>query len=534
MASNQESYASRSWALLTKDEGWIKPVLVLAAARLIPIIGPFGANGYALEWARLTSWGVDSAPKQKNVDVAGCIKSGARAFVVAIGYGFVFGILRAVLTPIFGGFLAVPLTLAISAAAMVIGSVAKLRATIYQKIPAGYQVDRIADMIKRDYKGLARIAGFGMLLMMGVGLVVSMTIGLAFVLRLGSIVPRFIAMGDIEYADEMTIVLTTLGAIADMMPIMFVLSYFVHIAGTISDLLINTAVALWMRQFDVRNWGESSDPLPGDAKPYAASQGAPASQETATTSTSAYAGAPSTPAPEQSNEHVAAEGPKPAVSVDDALQRDINEQFEALAREAKNDDATIAERAEETSVETFALDEETSAEEPQVETFTLDDSITEQDVVEPQVETFTLDDDAPADEPAEESAVEAFTLDDPAPVAEHEEAQVESFTLDESAPANAAEEAAEFIAAEGRFTLDDTDPVEDERDADDVLDEIKSAIAEADLSWPEIPYEQPYHSDAATREEPGAEPKVETFDLDDFASEGKPVPPEDTDEEAGE
>ena len=60
MASNEESYASRSWSLLTRDEGWIKPVLVLAAARLIPIVGGMGANGYALEWARLTSWGVDS------------------------------------------------------------------------------------------------------------------------------------------------------------------------------------------------------------------------------------------------------------------------------------------------------------------------------------------------------------------------------------------------------------------------------------------------------------------------------------------
>ena len=49
MASNNEGYLSHSWGLLTRDEGWIKPLLVLAAAQLVPVIGPIGVNGYVLE-----------------------------------------------------------------------------------------------------------------------------------------------------------------------------------------------------------------------------------------------------------------------------------------------------------------------------------------------------------------------------------------------------------------------------------------------------------------------------------------------------
>ena len=63
-----EKYFSRSWAMLTRDKGWIKPILVMAVAQLVPIAGYIGAKGYMLEWARLTAWGVAAAPKQKNVE----------------------------------------------------------------------------------------------------------------------------------------------------------------------------------------------------------------------------------------------------------------------------------------------------------------------------------------------------------------------------------------------------------------------------------------------------------------------------------
>ena len=76
MADGNEGYYSRSWKLLSRDKGWYKPLLVMAVALFVPIVGALGVLGYELEWARLTAWGVDSSPKQKNVQVGKCIKAG--------------------------------------------------------------------------------------------------------------------------------------------------------------------------------------------------------------------------------------------------------------------------------------------------------------------------------------------------------------------------------------------------------------------------------------------------------------------------
>ena len=264
MASQTDGYWSRSWALLTRDKGWIKPVLVVAAASLVPIVGQFGANGYALEWGRLTAWGVDSAPKQKDVNVSGCIKSGARAFVVSLGIGLVFGlvngVIRTVLGSVFGGLI----SLAVTIASAVLIMIASLRATIYQSIGAGYEIERIADMIKRDYKGLLRVGGLTALLTLGVGFMAGILMTIVLFANAGSLY-EMLMLGDITAMNDREIAITVLRWLGSIMPTFFVLLYFFSIAGTITNLLTTTAVALWMRQFDVQHWGESSDPLPNTA-----------------------------------------------------------------------------------------------------------------------------------------------------------------------------------------------------------------------------------------------------------------------------
>ena len=34
-----DQYFSRSWKMLTRDKGWLKPVLLLAVGSLVPILG---------------------------------------------------------------------------------------------------------------------------------------------------------------------------------------------------------------------------------------------------------------------------------------------------------------------------------------------------------------------------------------------------------------------------------------------------------------------------------------------------------------
>ena len=264
MASGNKGYWSRSWELLTRDSGWIKPVLVLAAARFVPIVGPFGADGYGLEWARLTSWGVDSSPTQKDVDISACIRTGAKAFVVSLGYMLVLGLLNSIVRRVFGATLGGIFYFVLTYVGVVLVLVANLRATIYQTIGAGYQVDRIADMVKRDYKGLLRIVGIVLAMSIVVALAFSIVFGVIVAASMGGAVTELARMGIYDYADDWVVVGTFLRALASVMPAICVLMFALSFMHSIVSLIEATAVGLWMRQFDVTNWGESSDPLPSD------------------------------------------------------------------------------------------------------------------------------------------------------------------------------------------------------------------------------------------------------------------------------
>lgn len=262
----EEKYFSRSWALLTRDKGWIKPILVMTAASLVPIVGFFGIQGYALEWARLTAWGVDSSPKQKNVDIGGCITSGARAFVVSLGLGLAVSIATGTVTALFSLFpdvLGLMLGTLASMASSVVTLVAttfilacQLRCAIYEQIGAGYRIDRVFEMVKRDTSGFARLV----LLSFLCGLVVSAVVFVFIMIVVVAVVP--VVMLAANSGSSSLAANAILGAIG---PFIFVFALFVLICDFLGNgiLLIEaTATALWFRKFDVASWGKSEDPLP--------------------------------------------------------------------------------------------------------------------------------------------------------------------------------------------------------------------------------------------------------------------------------
>lgn len=262
MASESRGYWSRSWQLLTRDEGWIKPLLVLGAVRLVPIVGHFGADGYGLEWARLTAWGVDSSPKQKNVDTSACLKTGARAFVVSLGYLIVLGFARRLLVGILGDTLGGLLAAAVGVVGGAIIVVAKLHSAIYQSISAGYQVPRVAEMIKRDYRGLLRIAGMALLISLAITTAITVVLSGATLLRAGDILFDLVGYTGYGYDEDWFIVNTMLSLLGRMAPVLCLLIYAATVGSSFESLMVTTATGLWMRQFDVANWGEANEPLP--------------------------------------------------------------------------------------------------------------------------------------------------------------------------------------------------------------------------------------------------------------------------------
>lgn len=292
----KDRYFARSWALLTRDRGWIKPVLVMSVALLVPLVGYFGVNGYALEWARLTAWNINAAPKQKNVRVGECIVSGGRAFVISLVWALVFAIVMAIAgaIPLLGGLL-VFLLMILNVFMGVFVSVAQLRATIYQKVGAGLRISTIKKMITHDFGGLVRIFGINLIggaLIAAVGAVVTLFVCFGLLPQLFSTI-NYLYYYDGFISSTMqaqAIVQMVFSMISSALPALILLLLASNIMSVVLSLLVCTSVGLWMRQFNVAAWGREEDPLPEplrdprDAQPYdpwASSGQMPYQQETA-------------------------------------------------------------------------------------------------------------------------------------------------------------------------------------------------------------------------------------------------------------
>lgn len=265
----RDRYFSRSWALLTGQKGWIKPVLLMALALLVPIVGWLGVMGYIVEWARLTAWGDNTAPKQKDVHVGACIKSGWRIFVIDVCWTLVLGVVGALLSavPLVGGLLALAwfvfslvLTVALIAA--------EIRATIYQRMGAGFRLGIVKDMVSRDMPGVWRIVGMCFLLGAGLAIVAGV---LTFGILMATLPLLIFRVGYISpLVSESMAAAMALDAVGDFLltsaPALIVAGFVTNILAVIVNCLVYTAVALWMRQFDVPNWGRNEDPLPDSVR----------------------------------------------------------------------------------------------------------------------------------------------------------------------------------------------------------------------------------------------------------------------------
>lgn len=260
-------YFSRSWALLTRQKGWIKPILVLAVALLVPVAGPLAVLGYGLEWARLSAWGADASPKQRGVRVGVCIASGWRAFVVELVWGLAFMlvscILIGVLSVLFGGWGASLAHLIVTVCGLffsLVVLVAQLRAAIYTKIRAGLNPRRVFEMIGRDTGGLLKLIAIPLVAGLVVGAVMLVGYVVIFVAIMGDIINYAPYLSDeASYGLAFQVLGEVLGK---TLPTLVVLWYVGAVITTAAGLLEANSVGLWMRQFDVPAWGGPSDPLP--------------------------------------------------------------------------------------------------------------------------------------------------------------------------------------------------------------------------------------------------------------------------------
>lgn len=267
-------YLRHAWEMLTAERGWFKPMLVMAVARFIPVVGWLGTEGYALEWGRLTAWRVDARPKQKNVQIGKVLSSGWRGFVVSLGWNLALALLYWLVWGLTGGDASHPnrtlesilgiiyLVLWLLLGAIV--GVAELRATIYQHFAAGYRADRVAQMCKADFGGLLHMVGIRLF-----GWIVKALILLLFVpIAIGTVLPAGIDyMMGMRYGSSYEIgsplaLHALLSDLSGLIPVFIMMFFLLSLVEVVFTMLTTTGVALWMRKFDIAHWGRSSDPLP--------------------------------------------------------------------------------------------------------------------------------------------------------------------------------------------------------------------------------------------------------------------------------
>lgn len=280
-----------SWHMLTRDKGWVKPVLVLTLVGWIPILGQIVLMGYGLEWARLTAWGVDAAPKQRGVDYGKVLSTGGRAFLVSLSLGFVIALVLQVVFPgslymLFTGLTAGNavsvatamasgaamsiLTMVVSIAMGTFLQAATLRATLYDSFSAGWRLNRLFQMIGRDFGGFLKV-----LLVTLIGGAISGVY--AFVV---SLVLILVVMGGVmsatafvglsgSYMNGWHFLLEQLlrigaGPLLLFIVVVIALAFVGSAISTAMSLVSMNAMGQWFCRFDVHRWGVSADPLPSD------------------------------------------------------------------------------------------------------------------------------------------------------------------------------------------------------------------------------------------------------------------------------
>ena len=290
MSARELGFTS-SWKMLTRDKGWVKPVLVLALVGWIPILGQIAILGYALEWGRLTAWGVDAAPKQRGVNYGKVLSTGGIAFLVgasiviaaSVASALLFGSSAAAVGSLFAigapiataaAYLGATSMGALGLASLVFNlcatafvNVAMMRSTIYDSFSAGWRLDRICQMIARDWRGFLHLVGITLIASI-VNAVYSGLVGLVCaVFFAGSLLGAFAVTGGTMAIHPLAFLVDALVGMGPALVLLVVLLgvglvFIGVVIETAMRLVVVNAVGQWFARFDLARWGLSSDPLP--------------------------------------------------------------------------------------------------------------------------------------------------------------------------------------------------------------------------------------------------------------------------------
>lgn len=247
-------YLKRAWQALTAEQGWWKPVLVLALVQLVPIVGSIIVLGYLYQWGRDAAWGVERGLPRDASRLTLALKTGLIAFLANLFWALVLSTISSLLSEVPGtggliAFMFIPFTIVFE----MFVAVMVMRATIYASASPLVQFPQAWEMVTANPRGLLRVFGIFCLSILAIFLVMPAAMGLS---ALG-------AFGDFS-------VLLVILSIIAFVPLTFLCSVIVVVANA----LVLRSLGLWFADFHPETWGASADGLPkADDKNVSAASG---------------------------------------------------------------------------------------------------------------------------------------------------------------------------------------------------------------------------------------------------------------------
>ncbi|MEG0776984.1 MAG: DUF4013 domain-containing protein [Raoultibacter sp.] len=292
MQTMQAGYFKTAWGDIKSSPGWVGKLLLLALVGLVPVFGPIVIAGYLYGWARDTAWGVHKPLPQHlfgNEDgklysrgffvcVLGVVCS-LIPFFVQIFFDTLTGTSNAFygedfhhavmpFMPFSGIFLTISVifSLLLSVAASFFLWIGSMRISIYDRLSAGFQFNKVWAMFRQDSNGLVRI--FGMNLVVGL---ICGTVACAicfFVVFVGAFLGVFfIEMPGGSFAGglsglDASAMGFALALLVGGIVLALIFGYLVMVAILFVEMLTARALGYWTYQFNVPAWHGQDDPMP--------------------------------------------------------------------------------------------------------------------------------------------------------------------------------------------------------------------------------------------------------------------------------
>lgn len=264
-------YLSSAWGELTEAKGWWHTVVIMALAKLIPIVGNIFVTGYMLDWAREGAWGMKRGLPREMGDLGKRGKWGLYSIVITFVWYLPFSVVAALLEA--GGPLLSLLSLIVSIlgfVALLLATAAAVYAVIYDKLAAGFQVKKIWKMACMNPGGVAACFLIALLeiVVWCVALAVMFLIAAPVIMGIiGMLAPVFASeFGGTIAPQTFGYVGTGAGAVVLFGGAAFILiiivAFVADVFSTAIEALYYRAFGYWLGQFKTAEWGGYKEPLP--------------------------------------------------------------------------------------------------------------------------------------------------------------------------------------------------------------------------------------------------------------------------------